>query len=161
LNGLQHVSHSNTTGPVHHCPTPPPLTLHRPHSYLTHILTFVVRVPDAEMAGLGFNPWGGHLGTWDFPWGRSQRNFTLANSKQNLRTPLPISLRWLECVADELSALAVKTLSLSYNDKMTDTKHLTAIPRPPLPPSMSNYGITDKGDLNESETNKHYLEGRV
>jgi len=79
----------------------------------THILTFVVRLPDAEMGGLGFIPWVGHLGTWDFSWGRSQRNCTLANSKENPGTPLPISLRWLECVDEELSALAVKNLALS------------------------------------------------
>ena len=78
-----------------------------------HILTFVVRVPDADMVGLGFNPWVGHLGTWDFSQGRSQRNRTLAKSKDYPGTPLPISQRWLECVDDELSALAVKTLSLS------------------------------------------------
>jgi len=37
----------------------------------------------------------------------AQRNCTLANSE----TPLPISLRCLGCVDNELSALAVKTLS--------------------------------------------------
>jgi len=65
------------------------------------------------MVGLGFKPWVGHLGTWGFSWGRSQRNCTLANPKVNPGTPLPISQRWLEGVDDELSALAVKTLSLS------------------------------------------------
>jgi len=64
------------------------------------------------MVGLGFNPRVGHLGTWDFSQGRSQRNRTLAKSKDYPGTPLPISQRWLECVDDELSALAVKTLSL-------------------------------------------------
>jgi len=78
----------------------------------THILTFVVRVPGAEMVGLGFNPWAGHLGTWDFSQGRSQRNCTLAKSNNYPGTPLPISQWWLECVDDELSAFAVKTLSL-------------------------------------------------
>jgi len=72
-----------------------------------------VRVPDAELAGLGFNPWVGHLGTWDFSWGRSQRSCTLARSKEFPGTPLPFSLRWLECVDDELSALAKISLSLS------------------------------------------------
>jgi len=50
--------------------------------------------------------------TVQFFLGRSQRNCTLANSKENSGT-LPISLRWLECVDDKLSALAEKTLSLS------------------------------------------------
>jgi len=40
-------------------------------------------------------------------WGRSPRNCTIANSKENPWTPLPISLRWLEYVDNELSALAV------------------------------------------------------
>jgi len=34
------------------------------------------------MVGLGFNPRVGHLGTWDFSWGRSQRNCTLAKFKE-------------------------------------------------------------------------------
>jgi hypothetical protein len=29
----------------------------------------VVRMPVAEVVGLGFNPWSGHLGPMDFPWG--------------------------------------------------------------------------------------------
>jgi len=82
------------------------------HVFSAHFPIFAIMVPDAEMASLGFNPWVGHLGTWEFSWGRSQRNCTLANSKQSPGTPLPISPRWLECVDDELSALAVKTLSL-------------------------------------------------
>jgi len=80
------------------------------HNLRTHILSFVVRVQNAEMTGLGFNPWVGHMGTWYFSWGRSQRNCTLVKSRENPGTPLPISLRWLECV-DELLALAVKILS--------------------------------------------------
>jgi hypothetical protein len=31
-----------------------------------HNLIVVLNVPDAEMVGLGFNPWIGHLGTWGF-----------------------------------------------------------------------------------------------
>jgi len=83
-------------------------TLGTANNTYIHTLTFVVRVPDAEMVGLGFNPWVGHLGPWEFPRGRSQRNCTLAKSKDNPGTLLPISQRWLECVDDELSALAVK-----------------------------------------------------
>jgi len=43
---------------------------------MTHILTFVVRVPYAEMVGLGFKPQVGHLGIWGLSRGRSQRNCT-------------------------------------------------------------------------------------
>jgi hypothetical protein len=78
----------------------------------THILTLVVRMPVAEVGSLGFNPWVCHMGIWDFSWGSSQRNCTLAKSEDHPRTPLPISLWWLECVDDELSALAVKSLYL-------------------------------------------------
>jgi hypothetical protein len=66
---------------------------------------------DAEVVGLGLKPWVGHLETLGF-WGRSQENCTLARSGSNAGTPLAISLWWLECVDDELSALAVK-ISLS------------------------------------------------
>jgi hypothetical protein len=46
--------------------------------------------------------------------GKSQRNCALAKSEDNPGRPLPISLRWLECVDDQLSALAVKIfLSIS------------------------------------------------
>jgi len=78
---------------------------------ILHILTFVVRVPDAEMAGLGFNSQVGHLQTWDFSWRRSQSNCS-SQFERRLGTLLPISLRWLECVDDELLALAVKMLFL-------------------------------------------------
>jgi hypothetical protein len=68
-------------------------------------------MPDAEVAGLGFSPWVG-LGTWDFPWGISQRKqITSAKSDGNSGDALPISLWWLEYVDDSLSALAVKSFS--------------------------------------------------
>jgi len=87
-----------------------------------HIVTFVVRVPDAEMVGLGFNPWVGHLGACVFSLGRSQRNYrcTLAETKENLGAPLPISLRWLECVDETLSARAVKAVSLARYSSLAD-----------------------------------------
>jgi len=56
------------------------------------------------------------LGTWacitpfsdlGISLGKAQKNCTIANSKQTPGTPLLISLRWLECVDDEMSALAV------------------------------------------------------
>jgi len=65
------------------------------------------------MTGLGFNPRVGHLGTWDFPGGGHRDMVYIRNYNENLGTPLQISLWWLECVDDELSALAVTTLSLS------------------------------------------------
>jgi hypothetical protein len=55
-------------------------------------MTLVVRMPDAEVAGLGFDPWAAQLGIWDFFWGRQQRSCTLAQSEDNPGTPLPISL---------------------------------------------------------------------
>jgi len=79
---------------------------------LASLFESILKVGFQQKAPL-FNPWVGHLGTWDFSWGRSQRNCTLASSSENPGMPLPISLRWLECVDDELLALAVKTLSLS------------------------------------------------
>jgi len=65
------------------------------------------------MEGLGFNSWVGHLGTWDFSRGRSQRHCTLAKSKEHLGTPLSISPRWLECVDDKMSARTIKSHSLT------------------------------------------------
>jgi hypothetical protein len=79
-------------------------------SDLTRILSFVVRMPDTEVVGLGFNPWVGRLETWDFFWGRSQRNCTL--NKIGGPPANQLRLCWLECVEDKLSALAVK-ISLS------------------------------------------------
>jgi hypothetical protein len=67
-------------------------------------------------------PWVGHLGICDSSWGRSQRNFTLAKSEHIPGTLLPISLWWLECVDDELSALAVKH-SLYINQTRTVDTH--------------------------------------
>jgi hypothetical protein len=46
-----------------------PPSLNRHLSILIHIPTFVVRMPDAEVVGLGFNPWIGHMGTGIFPGG--------------------------------------------------------------------------------------------
>jgi len=88
------------------------LLLLLPAHLSAHMLTFVVRVTDEEMVGLDINPWFGHLGTWKLSWGRTQRNCTLAEPREIPGTPLTISLRWLECVDDELS-LAVKTISFS------------------------------------------------
>lgn len=42
--------------------------------------------------------------------GRSQRNYTSATSKGYLGTLLPTGQKWLECVEDELSALAGNSL---------------------------------------------------
>jgi hypothetical protein len=71
------------------------------------------------VVGLGFNPWVDHLGTWDFSRGRSQRNCTAAKLEDNQGTPLAINLWWLECVDDELSALAVKFSHTYYNSGCT------------------------------------------
>jgi hypothetical protein len=37
---------------------------------VAHIRASVVRMPDAEVVGLGFNPLVAQLGTWDHSWGR-------------------------------------------------------------------------------------------
>jgi len=55
------------------------------------------------MVGVEFNPLVGHLGTWE----EVTERLSIAKSKENPGTPLPISLRWLECVDDEMTALAV------------------------------------------------------
>jgi hypothetical protein len=50
-------------------------------------------MPDAKVAGLGFDPWSGHLG------GGHRET---AKLKDSPRTLLPISLWWLECVDEDL-----------------------------------------------------------
>jgi hypothetical protein len=53
--------------------------------------------------------------SWYLSLGRSQRNCKSAIAEYNPGPPLPMSLWWLECVDNELLALAVKiSLSLSY-----------------------------------------------
>jgi hypothetical protein len=90
----------------------------------------MVRMPDAEAVGLGFfNSWAGHLGTWGFSWGRSQRKCTAAKSEdlgfflgevteklysckiRGHSADALASQSWLECVDDKLSVLVVKSLS--------------------------------------------------
>jgi hypothetical protein len=56
-------------------------TIHTSNTSETHILSFVVGMPDAEGVGLGFNPWVGQMGTWDLSWGRSQSNCTWTTNR--------------------------------------------------------------------------------
>jgi len=80
------------------------------------------------MVGLGFNPWVGHLGIWDVSRGGYRETVQSAKLKDYPGTPLPISQRWLECVHDELSALAVKSLSLSILEKISVAPSLSLSP---------------------------------
>jgi hypothetical protein len=61
---------------------------------------------------------GWSIGDLGFSRGRSQINCTLAKLEVNAGTPLAISLWWLDSVDDELSALAVKSHSLSIQITM-------------------------------------------
>jgi len=63
---------------------------------LAHILSFVIRVPDAEMVGLGFKSLGLSIGDLGFSLGEVTEKLYISNSKDNMGTPLPISLRCLE-----------------------------------------------------------------
>jgi len=69
----------------------------------------VVRVPDAEVVGLGFNPWVGHFGDLRFPLGEVTEKLHISQFERNPKDAN--QPKWLECVDNELSALAVKTLS--------------------------------------------------
>jgi len=50
-----------------------------------------------------------------FPGGGTEKLYNSKIESEGAGTPLPISPRWLECADDELSALAVKFLSLSHD----------------------------------------------
>jgi len=64
------------------------------------------------------------MGTWGFSLGEAkQRICTLAEKQDTLGTPLPISLKWLECSYKELWDLEVN-LSLSLD---TGSVHLISL----------------------------------